>query len=310
MGIKKGMEEQEGPRGFKIDFTDKEPDSAVKEPAPAEKQLEKAPGPGNRAVRTVFIWLLTMVVVLGVFFFGYRHLHTRIVEIESMGDTGFEGLSGKIDERLTAISELAREQRNQIGNRLREAENKAGKNAEAIEDIRKTLGNVENRLPELETSLKGRIDKLENSTAETNSEITSQINQQTERIDRLAATAEEVDNLKSGISETSKKMQGAESKIEALDRQISAMQQERINAEEIEQNLEQKSRDISRSLGQQIESETENIRSRLNKINDRMDGLEAMINVLEDMQKSKGQQNSGSKDSSDTSREIIEQELK
>lgn len=303
------MEEQEGPRGFKIDFTEKEPDSAVKEPTPAKEQQEKASGPGRRAVRTVFIWLLTMVVVLGVFFFGYRHLHTRIVEIESMGDTGLEGLSGKIDERLTAISELMREQRNQIGNRVREAENKAEKNAETIEDIRKTLGSVENRFPELETSLKGRIDKLEKSTAETSSEITSQINQQTEQIDRLAAAAEEIDSLKSDISETSKKMQAAESKIEALDSQISEIQQERINTEEIEQKLEQKTRDLNRTLEQQIESETGNIRSRLNQINDRMDALEAMINALEDMQESKGQQNSGSQDSSGTAGKIIEQEL-
>ncbi|MCF8112122.1 MAG: hypothetical protein K9J85_11630 [Desulfobacteraceae bacterium] len=304
------MEEQEGPRGFKIDFEEKGPETPPEEETPAKEKIKK-PGKSERpGVRPVFIWLLAILVILGAGFFGYHRLDTRLAALESMSETGLQGLSGKIDERLTAISELVRQQRDQIKNRILETEKNAEKNAEAIKGIEKSLESVEGKLSNLETTFKGRIDKLEKDATQIKSEVRSEIKQNKDRLDKLAGATEKLAALETSIEKTNKKIQETDSRIEKLDRRISAMQQNRINEEELEQSLEQKIQKLDRSLQQQIKSETGNIRTRLNRINDQVQALEAMINALEDMQGKNDQQNSGSQKSSDSSGEIIEQELK
>lgn len=299
------MEENQGPRGFKIDFTEEEPEDASKKQAPAEKESKKPRKSGPQFVRPVFIWLLMLLVIGGAVYAVYHHLHTRLVKLESMSEAGFQGLSGQIDERLTAISELVQEQRNQIRNRLLETKNKAQKNAEEIAGIKESLNSIESKLSGLEESFRERTDELENNVEQAESGI----NQQAERLDSLAVRVEETEKLEQKITEAGKNAREAQTRIDELEKQIGSLQQDRTESEELEQRIEEKTKETARSLQQQIESETRSIRSRIGELEDQIQALDAMISTLENMQKQSGGQETGSQESSDSSGKIIEQEI-
>ncbi|MFW5908929.1 MAG: hypothetical protein ACOCR8_04750 [Desulfosalsimonas sp.] len=300
------MEENEGPRGFKIDFTEEEPEAAPKKQAPAKKESKKPRKSAPRFVRPVFIWLLMLLVIGGAVYAVYHQLHTRLVKLESMSEAEFQGLSGKIDERLTAISELIQEQRNQIRNRVLEVENETQKNAEEIAGIKESLNGIESKLAVLEESFREKTGKLGKIAEQAESDI----NQQAERLDSLAVRIKETEKLEQKITEAGKNSREAQTRIDKLEKQIDSLQQERTEAEELERRLEEKTEETARSLQQQIESETSSIRSRIGELEDRIQALDAMINTLENMQKESGQQEKGSQESSDSSGKIIEQELK
>lgn len=285
------MEEQEGPRGFKIDFNAEEQEPPEKEPAAAKKQPGEKPGSGRRSAGLVFAWLVLLIVLGGLFFLGYRHLNSRILELESMNENELQMISGEINERLTGISELMKEQTQQNRDLIDELENRAEENSGEIQDIKNELAVIRNSISELENTLTGNLEERIKDTE-------SITDSQQERIDELASSVEKLQGLESDINEAGRAMQEAQSRADSLEKRVAEMQDNLIDA----QSLEEKSEEISRSLDRKLESETGGMRERLNELEDQMQGLEAMINALEDMQRQNGR-------SSEGSGEIIEQEL-
>ncbi|MGM0787186.1 MAG: hypothetical protein ACQETG_05685 [Thermodesulfobacteriota bacterium] len=288
------MEEQEGPRGFKIDFNAEEQETPEKEPAAAEKQPEKKAAPGRRAAGLVFAWIGLLIVLGGLFFLGYRQLHSRILELESMNENELQMISGEVNERLTGISELMKEQTQQNRELIREIENKSEENSGEIQDIKNALAVIRNNLSDLENSFTDSLGSLEERTKDTESITDSQ----QEEIDELASSVDKLQGLESDINEAGRAMQEAQSRVDSLENRVAEMQDNLMDPE----SLEEKGDEISRSLDRKLESETGGMRERLNDLEDQVQGLEAMINALEDMQKQNGR-------SSDGSGEIIEQEL-
>ncbi|MFW5975297.1 MAG: hypothetical protein ACOCP6_00925 [Desulfosalsimonas sp.] len=294
------MEENEGPRGFKIDFNAEEQETPEKEPAAAEKQPEKKAGSGRRAAGPVLAWLVLLIVLGGLFLLGYRHLHSRILELESMSENELQMISGDINQRLTGISELMKEQTQQNRELIRELENRAEENDGEIKDIKNALAVIRNSISDLENSLTGSLDNL-GGLEERIKDTESTTDSQQERIDELASSVETLQGLESDINEAGRAMQEAQSRLNSLEKSVGEMQDNLADSE----SLEEKGEEISRSLNRKVESEMGGMRGRLDDLEDQVQAIEAMINTLEDMQG----QNGGSERSSDGSGKIIEQEL-
>lgn len=291
-----GMEGNEGPRGFKIDFNAEDSEAPERKPAASAKAQRKKPRPGRRAVRPVFLWLLLLIAGGGLIFLGYTHLNNRLLELESVNENELQVISGEIEQRLTGISELMREQTRKNRSLIREVEKSAKENTGEIGDIKNALAVIRKNISDLETSLTGRADNLEKRIK--NTESAAESNQ--ENIEELASSVEKLQGLESDINEAGRAMKEAQSRVDALDQRVSAMQDQLIGPE----SLEEKGREISRSLDRQLESEMSGIRNRFSELEDQLRALEAMINALENMQKQ-----NGSRQSSGSSGEIIEQEL-
>ncbi|MFW6335138.1 MAG: hypothetical protein ACOC0W_07680 [Desulfosalsimonas sp.] len=300
------MEEEQGPRGFRIDFSEQEPAAPEKQPGPADAEPAKKSGAGRSRLFKGAIWLVVLTAAAGGVFAAYYHLHVRLSSLESMSRNEIRGLSGKIDERLTAISELVRARTDQVRGRVLETEKTAQNNAGAITELEKSVENLQNSLSDMENRLETQIESL-NQKAES---AEADLARRDEKIQELEKSAQQAGQLKDEITRASQAAQQAVSQTEELQRQIDTIAGQQPDPEEIEKSIDQRTGQIRKSLEKEVENKTSGLESRINSLDDQIQGLEAMINALEDTrEKDNGQDSSGTGQSSDESGKIIEQEL-
>ena len=254
------MENEEGPRGFKIDFSEEEPETPP-EKSSAQRERKAPARPGRPAVRPAFLWLLTLFAAGGLLYFGYHQIDRRIQAIEASGESEVQDLSGKIDERMDAISRMLSNQNEQIRNRVRELEKQVKKNTETADNLQKLLSQAQLDIAEVQTRFKKRLGEISAEMGKTASGIKENSN----RLTDMENTIRQVKSVTSDIEQIRQERGKITDRLDQLSGRINSLEKNQLDSEAVESRL----KEMRRSNNQEFETRMQEMQKRIKALNDR-----------------------------------------
>jgi len=292
------MEEQQDPKGFKIDFTEDETEPRAKKTAvPPKKKPSSAP-----VLKAGIISLLLFGLLAGLLFFGYVILDDRIGQIEAQQDRQSrqveENIEEMAEERFSALSDLVSEPTRQLKARVLELEKQVKNLSSANSQLEKNLAELrqetKNRIAGVEKQVSAQEKAAQSGINDLESRLTAELEKLRETTSALEQTLGEAGKFGPRINEAEKRIAGFSDRFVNLEEKINAVQKQAQAGPD--------TAELEKTVNRKINENTAGLQKQIQDLQQQIQSLEAIMRTLERVQTSGENTGSGAG-------EMIEQEL-
>lgn len=288
------MEEDNRPKGFKIDFDDIPPENEeepLKEsPAPQPDRIGTAPS----ASRPARLAVLGACILLALLLLGYFHLSARIDRIDSSGSHQIKNLSADLQNRLDSLSKAVADQKSSTDADIQSLKKQIRRNAENVRVLRRKLADVEKTAGKV-PAIGEKMDALKQSTAG----LSDQLKKINDRVAQLEKNESTIGEIKSDLNGLKEKLKTADAKIDKL-----------VSSEISQQSMDNAVKGLRDDMNRLLKNSDTATRKALTNLRERIDNLEKAMQSASSGKQQKPAASVPAHNAAPKGDKIIEQEIK